>query len=86
VNPDENLADRVRERIARGALPPGRPPKVQSQYGDGTERCSVCDEAIGTADLGHEFLLRDFGVFRFHSNCYQFWVAGLLERGWLKVE
>jgi hypothetical protein len=76
------LASEIRDKVGRGALPPGIPPKVRTLFGDGT-LCSACDKPIRNAQIRYEFELPDLGHYRFHFGCYGLFKADLIKRSWI---
>ncbi len=76
------LASYIRDKVGRGALPPGIPPKVKTLFGDGTV-CNACEKSIRSAQIRYEFELADFGLYRFHFGCYGLFKADLIKRNWI---
>ena len=76
------LAGDIRDKVGRGALPPGIPPKVMTLFGDGTA-CNACQRPIRSAQIRYEFELPDFGRYRFHFGCYGLFKAELIKRNWI---
>jgi hypothetical protein len=76
------LASYIRDKVGRGALPPGIPPKVKTLFGDGTV-CNACEKPIRSAQIRYEFDLPDFGLYRFHFGCYGLFKADLIKRNWI---
>jgi len=76
------LATYIRDKVGRGALPPGIPPKVKTLFGDGTV-CNACEKPIRSAQIRYEFELPDFGLYRFHFGCYGLFKADLIKRNWI---
>jgi hypothetical protein len=76
------LASYIRDKVGRGALPPGIPPKVKTLFGDGTV-CNACEKPIRSAQIRYEFELPDFSLYRFHFGCYGLFKADLIKRNWI---
>jgi len=76
------LAEDIRERVGRGLLPPGIPPKIKVLFSGG-QPCSACNQPILAAQGCYQFALGDAGVFRFYLDCLGLWTADLCKRGWL---
>ena len=76
------LATYIRDKVGRGALPPGIPLKVKTLFGDGTV-CNACEKPIRSAQIRYEFELPDFGLYRFHFGCYGLFKADLIKRNWI---
>jgi hypothetical protein len=58
MNDGARLADRVRDKIAKGLLPRDRPDKIGTGHGAG-EPCAACEEPIQAAQIEYragEFL------------------------------
>ena len=76
------LASYIGDKVGRGVLPPGIPPKVKTLFGDGTV-CNACEKPIRSAQIRYEFDLPDFGLYRFHFGCYGLFKADLIKRNWI---
>jgi hypothetical protein len=68
------IAARVRNKIAAGALPSEPPMKLWA--GPGTDlRCAACDLSITAADIEDETEHSGRRVLRFHQACFTAWDA-----------
>jgi hypothetical protein len=76
------LSEDIRDRVGRGLLPAGIPPKINVSFGSG-QFCSACNLPIVAAQGCYQFAFGAAGVFRFHLECLGLWTADLRRRGWL---
>ena len=67
----------AQERIRSGQLPSSLPSKVWADHGKG-QRCTVCDQVIGSAERQYEFALptpSGHSAHCVHVSCYQAWIG-----------
>jgi hypothetical protein len=79
---DQAVIQRVRERIARGALPRGVPRSILVTRLT-EEACAACDETIADSDAAYELEFSDERHVRkvhLHRRCYLLWDSECLER------
>jgi len=72
---EDELTQRVQQRIDDGRLPVVLPPLISAGYGTGTALCPVCDLRISSAQVMYE--IDDprhlDGSLTFHFGCYVVW-------------
>jgi hypothetical protein len=84
MNDGARLADRVRDKIAKGLLPRDRPDKIGTGHGAG-EPCAACEEPIQAAQIEYRVGANTQITHRFHLRCYGLWSAEVYRRRWETV-
>ena len=80
--PENELLQRVQQRIDEGRLPVTRPSLISAGYGTGSARCAVCDLAILADQVVYEIDdPRDIDEpLAFHFSCYVIWQRHCAQR------
>jgi hypothetical protein len=78
--PHDNLAAKIREKLATGALPCQEEVKTWAGYGSG-QPCRACDDPILPAQVEYELDMPDSPRIRMHFGCYGLWVGELIRHG-----
>ena len=77
----DEILQRVRQRLEDGRLPVALSSEIIAGYGGAGDMCCVCDEEITSAHIEYELDdPRDHGPLTFHLSCHAVWQLECVRR------